>query len=122
VRSDPKVWITDDDMPPLQWAAASRDDDQSDPGTVGTGRLLPVDSDRPDPAAVAAGTRDCRRVGDDARRLHVDVERDPQQALSRARYPLKAWARPNAEKAKSDATTCGLVLAVESGGPSDSPK
>ena len=50
-------------------------------------RAIAVDSDHPDPAAVAAGSGDRSRTVDDSRRLQNCVERDPQQALSRTRNP-----------------------------------
>jgi hypothetical protein len=51
--------------------------------------LVAVECNRPDAAAVAAGPRDRSRAVDDARCLQSGVERDPQQAVRRARYPLR---------------------------------
>jgi hypothetical protein len=79
IRRDPKA-------SPARWRdRIAHHETLRPPGSAQPGA---VDSDHPDPAAMAAGSGDRSRTVDDSRRLQSGVERDPRQALSRARYPL----------------------------------
>jgi hypothetical protein len=73
----------------------------------GIARSLPVECDRPDAAAAAAGPRDCITAVDDARRLQSGVACDPQQALSRFRNPLNASAGTRAARSRKEACEAG---------------